>query len=76
MTDSPRLLRWQLFRQMPLHMQFVTGLILLFGAAMTVLAGLAASAGGAGAVGPLLLALISLAFGLVVIPTTLGSNYT
>jgi len=70
-----RILDWQLFRAMPVYMQFIVGLMIVYATGMTLLSGLVVLDGSLDAVGTLAVAAFVWAFALVAVPTLLGSRY-
>ena len=76
MSRSIEVLDWRQFRAMPLYLQFVLALMVVYAAAMTVLSVLIAADGRAEAGVTLSIAAFVLAFAFVAVPTFLGGRYT
>jgi hypothetical protein len=72
---APGYLRWHQLRAMPLYMQFIVVLMVVYAAAMTVLSAVFALNGRLIAAVTLSIALFVWAFALVVVPSKLGPTY-
>jgi hypothetical protein len=74
-SRSIEVLNWRQFRAMPLYLQFVLALMVVYAAAMTVLSVLIAADGRAEAGVTLSIAAFVLVFAFVAVPTLLGGRY-
>jgi len=74
-SRSVEVLDWRQFRAMPLYMQFVLALMVVYAAAMTVLSVRIAADGRVEAGVTLSVAAFVWAFALVAVPTLLGGRY-